>query len=108
MLDGPISGNPKVMYDANIHASLSEYGPRAFGTTKKRSWTNHQQRFAKTSIYLNSVLKYFTYILFLFKVTVIFYYTCVVVLQYVIPLIMILFFTFFYKTLGDLISFMII
>ncbi|XP_050542257.1 transmembrane protein 161B [Daktulosphaira vitifoliae] len=36
------------------------------------------------------------------QVSVIYYYTCVVVLQYIIPLVMVLFFTFFYKTLGDL------
>ncbi|VVC34451.1 Transmembrane protein 161A/B [Cinara cedri] len=35
------------------------------------------------------------------QVSVIFYYMCVVVLQYVIPLIMMLFFIFFYKTLGN-------
>lgn len=35
------------------------------------------------------------------QVSVIFYYTCVVVLQYVIPLVMMLFFIFFYKTLGN-------
>ncbi|XP_050431947.1 transmembrane protein 161B [Adelges cooleyi] len=35
------------------------------------------------------------------QVSVIFYYTCVVVLQYIIPLVMILFFVFFYKTLGE-------
>jgi len=51
MLGGRISGGPKIMYDAYIHAGLSKHGSRAFGTAKKRSWTNHQQRFAKTSIY---------------------------------------------------------